>query len=387
MSARGSLNGKKVLHLVNHDAMAARFLTPIFKWQISEGADVVVGCANWGKSEIVQSSGVRVTHIPFSLVPWKAARAFFTVRRLVTEGQFDIIHTHTTVAGWISRLALASVHRECDFHMLHGSFFDPGLCFWKRIIFTKIEQILSRRTHRYVVLNTFDRDALIDKGIAAPEDIFVTFGEGVDEKRIGQVSSTLGQQKKRSGSFTVGYLGRMIRKKGILELIRAADVLRKEYRQGVKVIFVGEFLSKSFLREARSLVAKLGLTNQVIFRGPTEDVNSFFGSIDVLVLPSHGEGEGFGMVIAEAAFAAIPVIVTDVPCFRDIVQDNRTGLITRRRNPGDLARAIFAMAENPTLRMRLAKNLYENRYNYSVEMVIDRIKVAYKTLLYKEWQD
>lgn len=373
------LNGKKILHLVNHDAMAVRFLLPLFRWQVSEGAEVHVACADWGRGGILRAAGLHVFSVPFSLNPWTALRAFHAVRSVIISEKFDLIHTHTTVAGWIGRFALVSLNRECDFHMLHGSFFDPALSYWKRAVFTWIEKFLSRYTSTYIVLNSFDKDVIVRKRFALPEDVHITLGEGIDNARIEQIASGVTPRPAVGRNFTVGFLGRIIRKKGVFDLIEAIHILDMKHAKKISAVLAGEFMSEQFSAKIHSLVSKLELADRITFLGPTEDLSSFFNAIDVLILPSHGEGEGFGMVIAEAAVAGRPVIVTDVPSFRDLVQNGKTGLVVARKEPKELAEAILRIAEGEELRDELARNLHERSNLYSETEVIGRLQEAYRS--------
>lgn len=375
-----NLRGKRILHLVNHDAMVYQFLLPHLSWQIFEGADVHLGCADWGRSDFLKGIGLKITHIPFSLSPVKFISAFLKIRKLVTSEQFDIIITHTNIAGWISRLALMSVGRKCDFHMLHASFFDPKVPFFKRYIFIVMERFFSPSTRAYISPNTFDKQYLVKHGFAAANNVCVTLGVGVDPLRMQVVEGNRSFETdlhKAEKQFIVGYLGRIIRKKGVAELLKALYIANKNSEKCIKLIVAGEFYSRYFKFKLWLLILRYNLVDKVHFLGRLENPSSFFSWIDVLILPSRGEGEGFGMVIAEAAFARKPVIVTDVPCFCDIVTNGETGLVVPRRNHRALARAIVKLSKDKVLCKKLSDSLYSTKHSYSVDEVLNRIKGFY----------
>jgi len=103
--------------------------------------------------------------------------------------------------------------------------------------------------------------------------------------------------------------------------------------------------------EIQSTIARLGLQNRAILHGAVAGSAEALENADVLVLPS--DAEGFGLVLIEAMAAGVPVIGTNVPGIRDVIEDGISGLLVPPRNPRALANAIARVLSDVLLREKL----------------------------------
>lgn len=150
---------------------------------------------------------------------------------------------------------------------------------------------------------------------------------------------------KKAKTYLIGFAGRFVEEKGFDVLLKAAIKL-KEKRDDFFLVFAGETkisYEKTFFKD-QALVKKL--KNNLIFLGLLNDIqlNSFYQSLDLFVLPS--QSECFGLVQAEAVAKKIPVIVSDIPGARDLVKQTNYGLIFENQNSGDLMQKIEKMLIN-----------------------------------------
>ena len=130
-------------------------------------------------------------------------------------------------------------------------------------------------------------------------------------------------------------------------LLRAFARLRAE-RDDVTLVLAGQGLEE---RRVRTLTHELGIAPSVRFTGHCADVPGLLAASDILVLSSGYEG--FGRCLVEGMVARLPVVGSDVPGIRDVIDDERTGLLVRASDVGALHAALRRLTLDPGLRSRL----------------------------------
>ena len=157
-------------------------------------------------------------------------------------------------------------------------------------------------------------------------------------------------------------------------LLRAVQLLRNKGRQ-VELSLAGGN-SSGARRSAESLTDELGIRNVVRFLGPRDDVPELMGASDIVINATHSEG--FGMAVAEAMAAGVPVIATDVPACREVLDGGRCGILFPRGDSAALAAAIGQILDDDELRLRLVGAASERvRSHYHVK----RMAADYAELL------
>ena len=225
---------------------------------------------------------------------------------------------------------------------------------WAAIRFA-YDRILKRPRSWTTVLNTDDRATLVDQGLADPGRITVVPGIGIDCDHYRPLPEPL-------GPFTIGFVSRMLRQKGVETAVEAVRRLRKDGHD-IRLTLAGppdpgnpdshtEFELKTFVGDGIDWI------------GPVEDVRTVWARAHAGVLMSTG-GEGAPAVLMEALACGRPVISTDTAGCRDIAIPDVSGI---RLAPGDvdgLAAAIKRLALDRALRHSLGqggRRLVEERF-------------------------
>lgn len=151
--------------------------------------------------------------------------------------------------------------------------------------------------------------------------------------------------------FTIGFVGRLARDKGMTELAGAWGVVRERVA-GSRLMIVGPDI-EPWNDAARALLDRMKQDERVVWAGARDDVEQWYAQMDVLVLPSYREG--FPNVALEAAAMELPVVTTDALGCRDAVRDGETGLIVPVRDTPALADAVLKLAEDADLRRRMGR--------------------------------
>jgi glycosyltransferase involved in cell wall biosynthesis len=159
---------------------------------------------------------------------------------------------------------------------------------------------------------------------------------------------------------TIGFIGRLDPIKRVPDLLEAVALLDERFT----LHLYGEGEDRPRIERE---IARLHLQQRAILHGRIGRPQEALASIDVLVLPSAAEG--FGLVLIEAMAAGVPVVATNVPGIRDVVEDGVTGLLVPAGSPPQIASAIRRLHEDDDLRHRLteiAGQLVRRRYSWDV---------------------
>lgn len=148
---------------------------------------------------------------------------------------------------------------------------------------------------------------------------------------------------------TVLFIGRMERRKGVFEAVRAIAEVRDE-QPGANLILVGD---GPMLGQAKQLAHELGAPCE--FRGslPLAQLRELYASATVFCAPSL-ENESFGLVLLEAMAAALPVVASDLPGYRGLLDDGRAGVLVPPGDAESLARALCRLLADAVAREQLA---------------------------------
>jgi len=156
-------------------------------------------------------------------------------------------------------------------------------------------------------------------------------------------------------TFRILYLGRLSPEKGVDQLIKAfAIILSKKKSSNLRLIIAGDGPERLYLTQ---LATQLGLTAYVEFMGAvsSDHTEMVYKEASLFVLPSHIEP--WGIVIAEALAAGIPVISPFwVGAVADLVINGVTGIVLRDNSPEEIARGMFEVLEKPEVIHRMGEN-------------------------------
>jgi glycosyltransferase involved in cell wall biosynthesis len=173
-------------------------------------------------------------------------------------------------------------------------------------------------------------------------------------------------------SLVFAYIGRLSSEKISCSLLEAFHLANVDS----KLLIVGDGPLMSALR---SYVRSKNIEEKVIFTGFRNDVSHIINAVDVLVLPSFVEGTS--TVILEAFSNGKAVVASDIPANREIIMNEKDGILFDPNNVKQLKDIIIRLSEDPILRKRLATNGRKKASNYDVEKVLKEILDAYRRIL------
>ena len=255
----------------------------------------------------------------------------------------DIVHTHTSKAGFLGRLAARRAGVPRIIHTPHGHIFHGYYGRATTRLFVALERLAARWTEHIVVLTGAEASQHMALGIGRPEQ-FVTIPSGVDLAEARRAAPARAEIRRSLGLSArtplLGIVSRLVSIKGITHLLSAMpDVLRRF--PDTQLAVAGEGEERAALEQQ---VRDINIAPHVHFLGFRADVAAVTAALDVFVLPSLNEGLGKVLVLAMAL--GVPVVATRVGGVPEVVEDGRQGLLVPPANPTALAGAITAILED-----------------------------------------
>lgn len=360
-SAR-SRNPPSVVQITTVD-LSLRFLVfSLMQYLRSRGYHLAGLCAPGTYVSEVEEVGIRVITVPMTrrITPIQDLRCLVQLVRVLRREKPDIVHTHTPKANllgqWAARIAGVPI-RVCT---IHGFYFTPHTPLSRRLLFQPIETASTLFPQRVFLVNQEDMNTARALHICRPEKIrLLRGGLGIDVTHFdpGSLDPETVERKRRElglpdDAIVVGFVGRLVREKGLPELFEAFREVAAEV-PNLWLLVVGPYdLDKPDSLNPGS-AREYGIADRSLFTGMRTDTVDLYGLMDIFVLPSHREG--MPGVAMEAQSMGVPVITTDARGCREAVIPGETGLIIPVRDAAALAGAIRALACAPDMRIRMGR--------------------------------
>ena len=222
--------------------------------------------------------------------------------------------------------------------------------------------------------NSNDRDTFINNGLISPKNTLIIKGSGVEEDRF--------KNKTLKDSFNknvqILFPARIIKEKGIIELIDACTELWKEnFKFTLNIAGEIDKHNKSSLQEKN--LKKIIINKNINLIGKSENMYDIYKSIDIVVLPSWREG--LSKSLLESASMQLPIITTDVPGCNDVIIHNYSGTLVPARDKNALKNAIKYYLQNPLYALNLGKNARDYVIiNFTVKKINREILKVYEKI-------
>jgi len=301
--------------------------------------------------------------------PRKVARDVRALRRLLREGDFDLIHTHGSQDSWAVTFALINFHPR------------PVVLRTRHNIFPIRDHFLNRKlygtwTDGLVCIS----EAIVEYCAAKPylkRENLSLIHSAVDAERFNVPRDrSLLEEFGVADRFVAVVTGRLRKEKGHTHLIDAMKRVAAEVPKFVLLVVGSGSLEGELKEQARAA----GLQARVIFTGFRTDIPQILAAADLFVMPSISEG--LGTAILEAGAAGLPIVSTPVGGIPDIIRDGDTGLLA---SPGDsdaLADALIRMSGDPDLAARCGEAARRHvDEQFSEESLVRETEAAYRMWL------
>ena len=311
---------------------------------------------------VARSEGVEVhaVEMPRRITPLGDLLALFRLVLLFRRLRPDVVHAHTPKGGLLGMLAAFLSGVPGRVYTLHGLPLETAAGA-KRTLLRLCERLSCMLARRVTAVSGSLRSRAAALGVCRAARMRVLAAgtvNGVDaERRFSpvRVSRIEVARARRSLSIpselrVLGFVGRVVRDKGVEDLLAAWSVLREEFPD-LHLVVVGPLEAQDPVSAEASRV--LRSDPRIRLAGYVESMPATYGVMDVVVLPTLREG--FPQVPLEAAAMERPVVATAVTGCVDAVVHGETGTLVPPRDPEALARALRAYLLDPELRRRHGK--------------------------------
>lgn len=372
----------RILYVVNDSGFFLSHRMPIALASLREGFDVHVACpAHQENLKTLASYGLHVHEIALKRRSFSIPTELNTIRSLYTlykKLQPSLIH-HITIKPIIyGGIAALLTKQQRVVHALTGlGTMFSNTRWWVRILRKCIECTYKitfiHPNWRVIFQNKDDAHYFQKQRLVTANQTIIIPGSGVD------ITHFTPRKEPEDGPITVVLAARMIFNKGIREFMKAAA--RFENDPNLHFMLVGSPDAANPTSISTDILQDWHTRPNATWHSHQDDIRPIFRQAHIICLPSHG-GEGVPKVLIEAASMACPIITTDVPGCRDIVQHKTTGLLVPLKDVDALCRAIVELAQNKELRITMgekARELVES--GFSQEKVEQETLQLYRAML------
>ena len=333
--------------------------------------------------EVAEREGVRTIAVPMRREISIAAdcRSLVALYKLFRRERPHIVHSNTPKASLLSMVAAWAARVPHRIYLVTGLRFETthGIL---RFILKTMERITCLCATKVIPEGDGVKDTLRRENITRKPLQKIHHGNinGIDLEHYARTPEVVQRATEiRDGSedFTFIFIGRMVRDKGINELVAAFDRLNREI-PATKLLLVGKFEDEldPVLPKTKQMIEN---NPKIEFAGYQNDVRPFLVASDVAVLPSYREG--FPNVVIQAGAMGLAQIVTDINGCNEVVVDGRNGLIVPKQNEEALYEAMRRLTTDRELTARMAASAREMvATRFRQQDVWDELLKMYKSL-------
>ncbi|MGM8362792.1 glycosyltransferase family 4 protein [Flavobacterium sp. ARAG 55.4] len=345
---------EKVLHVITVSFVINHFFGKQFQYlKQKSGNEYHLGCTT--SKNFIESSK-ELKYIPFeveitrSISPLKDLKAIIKIYKYIKKNKIDIVVGHTPKGGMVAMIASYLAGVSIRIYFRHGIIYETSKGLKKKIL-KNIERLTGFFAKKVVCvsysvkeiskidrLNKPNKNVVLGLGTCNGIDTEEKFNP--DNKNKQKVLALANSYNISSEDKVVGYVGRLVKDKGIDDLILAWKIVKMKIPKA-KLLLVGPIENRDSISEYSK--SQIKLDSSIIFTDFVQDASNYFLLMDIFVLPTYREG--FPTVSLEASSMKLPVIITKATGCYESIKENKTGLFISNQ-PQDIADKILYYLEN-----------------------------------------
>ena len=319
--------------------------------------------------------------IPFERLPWKIKniQSYKMLRKIIDEGNYDIIHCHTPVGAMIARLAALSARKKGTkvIYTAHGFHFFKGAPLLNWLLFYPAEWLLAPVTDVLITINKEDHVRAL-KQLHAKRIEYVP-GVGIHTEKFRELTIDRTEKRRSLGygeeDFLALTVAEMTPNKNHITILKAMSLLkdREEFRH-IHYLICGRGEMWASLEES---ARELGIADHVNFLGYRTDAPELYKASDLFLFVTFREG--LSVALMEAMSSGMPIVCAKIRGNTDLIDDGVSGLFSEN-NPEAVAEHILAMYRDPQRRQLLGRAAAEKALLFDDKNVLNQVKEIYLSL-------
>lgn len=363
MSSTNTRKKPLLLHVVPVPLTLSAFFAGQIEYMKKKGFEVAAISSPGPQTKLVERrDNINIYQVPMlrRISPLADIIALFKLFKIMRKLQPTIVHSHITKAGLLGMIAAYLARVPVRIFTLHG-IRSEGLEGVKKKILDVSEKLTCRLAQRIFSVSDSTRQEALNLGYCGEDKIKVLANgtyNGVDAKgrfNPEKYPKETGTQIRRKygipeKALVLGCVSRIVRDKGIAELVEAWQKLRVEF-ENLYLLMVSVFESGDPVSPEVAQI--LNNDDRIVITGYVYDMPEHYLAADLLTLPTHREG--FGYAIIEGAAMGLPAVATRVTGCVDALEDGRTGILVPAKDAGALYEAIKRLLLDKPLREELGR--------------------------------
>ncbi|MFT5127884.1 MAG: glycosyltransferase involved in cell wall biosynthesis [Rhodothermales bacterium] len=309
-------------------------------------------------------------------------RAYHELKAHFRAEGYDVVHTHSSKAGILARIAATHAGVPLVVHTVHGPPFHAYEKAWRNRIYITAEQLAARYCRKIYTVADAMTQQFCNARIGRPEQYQTVYSgmdlqSYLDAKPECELRKSLGIPKD---SLVVGKIARLFDLKGYEYLVEAAPAIVKEH-PNVRFLIVGDGLLRESLEQQ---FTEAGVREHIVFTGlvPPDHIPRYTALMDVLVHLSLREG--LPRTVVQALAAGIPAVGFPLDGTPEAILDGKTGYLCEVHNATAVAGAVNKLLRSPQLREELGSAGREHvRHKWDWHTMVDTLEAGYEKELNK----
>lgn len=348
------MKGEKILHIVTVSFAINHFFGKQFSYlKKSTGNEYHLGCSP--SQEFLELSK-QLEYIPLeveitrSISPLKDLKAIFKIYKYIKRNNITKVIGHTPKGGMVAMIASFLAGTSERIYFRHGIIYETSKGF-KRLLLKNIERLSGYLAIKVICVSQSVMDISVKDNLnKTSKNLILGLGtcNGIDTEdkfnpikiNIDTVEALRAKYSISEDDKIVGYVGRLVKDKGVDDLIKAWGIVEAKY-PNAKLLLVGPIEERDSISEYSK--KEISGNSSIIFTDFVDDTSAYFKLMNIFVLPTYREG--FPTVALEASSMNLPVIITKATGCTESILQNETGTFITH-DPSDIASEILYYLQN-----------------------------------------
>lgn len=368
----------KILFVTTISITMNSFFKPHIEMLVQEGNQVDIACnyIDLALDKLYSDLGCEFYQIDFSRSPLSTdnCKAYGQLKKVIENGNYDIVHCHTPNASVIARLVCRKFRKKNGlkvFYTAHGFHFYKGAPKLNWMVYYPIEKFCSRFTDKLITINNEDFE-LAKRKFKAKEVHYVP-GVGIDLSKFENIQVDRNAKRREIGipedAFLLLSVGELSVRKNHKVVI---DALAQIEGDNIYYAIAGQ---GELLFELQDFAKINGISDKVHFLGYRRDIAELYKSADICCLPSIHEG--LPVALMEAMACGLPVVCSRIRGNVDLIKSPVNGILFSPNNVEECKQAIENIMDGN--RMLISNNNKLAVKKYSTESIVGTMKLIYQS--------
>ncbi|WP_434796077.1 glycosyltransferase family 4 protein [Staphylococcus equorum] len=372
----------KIFHLVTVSKSI-----PLMKGQIEflrgKGLDACIISSDGKEIRKFDKDAYRIVNMEREISILKDIKSLVNLIILFLKEKPLIVNSGTPKAGLLGTIAAFITKRPNRIYTVRGLRLETVTGLRYKLLYT-MEKIAMMCSTDIIAISDSLKEKIIELGLAKESKIRIlgygsSNGLNVKDFNVTNNKIDINIKEQLVNSFVVGYVGRIVKDKGISELIKSFQKLQ-ELKYNIKLLIVGDFEKADSISDEEIKILKND--SNIVWVNRVDNPVAYFNNMDVFVFPTYREG--FGNVSIEAQLLKVPVITTNVTGAKDTVINGETGFIVEKNEVDAIVEKIELLINDENYRKNLGENgkKWIEKY-FSNDIIWNDLEQLYINLLQK----